>query len=67
MIDTRKALVSFVDLVGHFSKSANRIVFLLNAIGINCRRIGVNNNSRRRQKKPMIRRQAYFKALKNRR
>lgn len=64
MVDMQEDFVSFVD---HFSKSVNRIVVLLNVLGVNCRRIGANNNSRRHQKKPMIRRRAYFKALKNRR
>lgn len=64
MIDMSVNIVSCLDLL---SKGMHRLAVQMQVFCIECGRIGINNNLRRYKQKPMYRKQAYFKALKNRR
>ena len=56
-----------VNALNQFAKNMNRLIVSLKVFGINVKRKSINNNLRRYQKKPMYRKRALLKALKNRR
>lgn len=49
------------------ARELRRFVHKTHVFFIGYRKVGINNNLRRYKQKPMYRKQAYFKALKNRR